>query len=584
MKILIITTEIGLDGGGMSLSCKKIKDILSKEHDVYVQDSYSYPINTAKGGINKDTESAIKKECKLKSDIITYKDIDVIIAFGGRYNGYYASLLAERLNKRFILTLRGSDINLVKWSVDDSWYLSETCRRANKIICLSTEMIDNVISLCPSANGKIKIIQNHCEDTWKNITFPNLPNSILIGCAAAHINEKKGIANLLYMLSEFIRISNKPITLEIVVDIDSDLKCNYISIIKSLQIEDNVVFTNRNNRVDLVDIMSKWDLYIQGSICEGHPNSITECLQNGTGFISSNTGFIAELLCKYNHNKVIFNSWNPKDMAHELKSLIETPNLIQYYNEIQKLIKESCNADIIAHKWLDLFSYDTELPKDLEVEHVHCVALHDVHGDLHDSITTPVSVFEDFVNFVESNGYALCSMKKYIESSNEDRKHLIVCTFDDGYKNLSTIVKPILQEHNFCATVFICTDLIGKDNKWNNKDATLREHLSLQEIDILASAGWEIASHGVTHRNLLKLNDDEIEHELSSSKVFLDKLVGYSLTYAYPYGANNKFIQHCVEKYYKYAFAVSQGGTSLAIDRLQLRRYSISEIYKMLKK
>ena len=54
MKILIITTEIGLDGGGMSLSCKKIKDILSKEHDVYVQDSYSYPINTAKGGINKD--------------------------------------------------------------------------------------------------------------------------------------------------------------------------------------------------------------------------------------------------------------------------------------------------------------------------------------------------------------------------------------------------------------------------------------------------------------------------------------------------------------------------------------------------
>ena len=122
MKILIITNEIGLDGGGMSLSCKKIKDILSKEHDVYVQDSYSYPINTAKGGINKDTESAIKKECKLKSDIITYKDIDVIIAFGGRYNGYYASLLAERLNKRFILTLRGSDINLVKWSVDDSWY------------------------------------------------------------------------------------------------------------------------------------------------------------------------------------------------------------------------------------------------------------------------------------------------------------------------------------------------------------------------------------------------------------------------------------------------------------------------------
>ena len=67
MKILIVTTEIGLDGGGMSLSCQKIKNILSREHDVYVLDSYSYPTNTAKGGINKDTESAIKKECKLSA-------------------------------------------------------------------------------------------------------------------------------------------------------------------------------------------------------------------------------------------------------------------------------------------------------------------------------------------------------------------------------------------------------------------------------------------------------------------------------------------------------------------------------------
>ena len=38
MKILIITTEIGLDGGGMSLSCKKIKDILLQLRDKAEQD------------------------------------------------------------------------------------------------------------------------------------------------------------------------------------------------------------------------------------------------------------------------------------------------------------------------------------------------------------------------------------------------------------------------------------------------------------------------------------------------------------------------------------------------------------------
>ena len=36
MKILIITTEIGLDGGGMSLSCKKIKDIMKTMDNRFV--------------------------------------------------------------------------------------------------------------------------------------------------------------------------------------------------------------------------------------------------------------------------------------------------------------------------------------------------------------------------------------------------------------------------------------------------------------------------------------------------------------------------------------------------------------------
>ena len=582
MRILIVTSEIGLDGGGMSLSCIRLKDILSKEHDVFVLDSVSYPIETANGGINKNLEVAIKKEYKLKNDLQKFKNIDAVIGFGGRFNGYYASLLAERLNKRFILALRGSDINIVKWDIEDSWYLSEACKRANKIICLSNEMLENVLSSCPFANGKTTIIQNyHCGEV-KTITFPNLPSRIKIGCAAAYLNEKKGIANLLNMISEFKRISDKQIVMELVGDIDEDLKLYYSNLIDGLDISNNVLFSARKSRKELLKTMSTWDFYIQGSVCEGHPNSITECLQNGTGFISSKTGFIAELLAD-KYGELFFDNWEPRIIACKLKSLSETQNLSQLYKNVQDTIFESCNKEKVSKKWLELFAYNVKLTKNLEVEHVHCVALHDVQGQLHDSITTPISVFTDFVNYVQKKGFALCSMKQYLESPCEDRKHLIVCTFDDGYSNLVTIVKPILEKFNFNATVFVCTELINKDNKWNNKDATLRKHLSLEEINRLVSAGWEIASHGATHRNLLKLTDEEIDYELSTSKRFLDELVGYSMTYAYPYGANNKFIQHCVDKYYKYAFAVSQGGTSLIVDRLQLRRYSISEIYQMLK-
>lgn len=39
MKLLIITTEIGTKGGGLSLSCTRIAGLLSETHDVVVGSS-----------------------------------------------------------------------------------------------------------------------------------------------------------------------------------------------------------------------------------------------------------------------------------------------------------------------------------------------------------------------------------------------------------------------------------------------------------------------------------------------------------------------------------------------------------------
>ena len=327
--------------------------------------------------------------------------------------------------------------------------------------------------------------------------------------------------------------------------------------------------------------MSNWDFYIQASVCEGHPNSITEALEKGHAFISSNTGFIAEQLYK-EFPMLFFDSFNPQRMAGQLLQLINLPDLKEFYEQSWNILERGCNKELVANKWHSLLSYNTSVPKELGVENLLAVGLHDVCGELHDSITTPINVFQQFVNFIHDGGYELCSMREYLGKNKDERKRCVVCTFDDGYKNLISVALPILAKYGYTATVYVCTDLIGKDNKWNNKDAILRQHLNFDDITKLNENGWEIASHGVTHRNLLKLNDTEVEYELSESKRVLSEIVGDVITYAYPYGAYNGYIKSCVEKYYKYAFAVSQGGTLLAVDQLQLRRYSISDIYKML--
>lgn len=583
MNILIVTSEIGLDGGGMALACKRVVDILRKEHNVIVLSSTENPIYTVKGGMNPNTENGIRKEYKLKHDSLVYKHADAVIAFGGRFNGYYGAMLAEKLGKRFILALRGSDINIVKWSIDDTWYLREATTRASKIVCLSKEMIRNVISLCPEANGKTIIIPNEYEGDYVKINFHNLNDKIVIGTAASHLNEKKGIGNLIFMLKKFREISETDICLDLVGEIDSDLLENYQTEVKAHNLGNNIKFLGYQPREILKDTMKDWDFYIQASVCEGHPNAISESLQCGTGFISSKTGFIAETL-QEQFAEFFFEDFTPDVMANNLKALCCMPNLAERYQEAIGVIKSNCAKEYIAQKWLGMLSYNKTPKNEIEVESIVCVGLHDVMGDIHDSITTPTNIFRDFVGYIAEKGYGICSMHDYLSKSKEERKKWIVCTFDDGYKSLTNDALEILKKQGFTATVFVCTGLIGKDNSWNNKDAILREHLDINAINLLIKEGWEVASHGVFHKNLLKLSDVEIEYELLESKKALNQIVGYCDTYAYPYGAYNKFIRRCVEKYYKYAFTVDQGGTSMVVDKHQLKRYSITEIYKMLKK
>lgn len=582
MNILVVTTEIGSEGGGMAIACQKIVSILSEDHHVDVLSSCDYPIDTACSTSNWYS-TAIRKEYKLKQDTLKYDFADVVIGFGGRFNGYYASLLAERIGKRFILALRGSDINIIKWSIEDAWYLRESCHKASKIVSLSNEMSKNVLSIIPESNGKIVVIPNEIGEDFSEVLFPNIPHSVHIGCAAAHINEKKGISNLLNMLYEFHNITCMPIDLDVVGAVDEDLRREYSTKCKQLGLWNDVHFIGYKSREELRRLIQEWDFYVQASVCEGHPNAVLEALQTGTGFISTRTGFIAEML-QEDFPKFFFRSWNPKGMATDLLHLIELGNKVSLYKEAYLKLSAKCNKSLVRNLWKGLFSYNRETMYNVVTDNIVAVALHDVQGEIHDNITTPIGVFREFVEYIHESGHGLCSMKAYLAMREEERKKWIVCTFDDGYKSLVEVPMKILSQHGFSATVFVCTGLIGKDNSWNNKDAKLRQHLDYKDIESLVKAGWEIASHGVMHKNLLKLSDIAIDYELKESKDFLQRLVGYADTYAYPYGSNNKFIRRCVEKYYKYAFAVDCGGSSLSADSYQLKRYSITEIYKMLNK
>ncbi|NTW61568.1 polysaccharide deacetylase family protein, partial [Candidatus Saccharibacteria bacterium] len=84
---------------------------------------------------------------------------------------------------------------------------------------------------------------------------------------------------------------------------------------------------------------------------------------------------------------------------------------------------------------------------------------------------------------------------------------LATITFDDGFANSYTQALPLLNKYGFGSTQFITTGLVNTDG-----------YLSTSQLQSLATAGSEIASHSVTHSNLSIATATSYTNELSASQ------------------------------------------------------------------
>lgn len=581
MKITIITSEYTVEGGGLSYSCRQFHHLLKKMgNEVFILSSSVDDANIVHGGYNKTLGKKLAYEAKIKQDVCNISTSQLLIAFGGGFNAYYAALLAKKKHIRFWIMFRGSDGNLAKWDIESYFQTNFAVECAEKVISLSKELADN-IQLITNSRIRIDVIPNYAERLENRVK--SLPKGLLhVGCGASHMNEKKGISNLIELVAAYNAKYDEGIILDIVGDIDEDVLQQYKDKSQIYGVLSDVNFFRRMKRKDFQKIQYNWDLYIQTSVCEGMGNSVTDSMSLGIPIMISDTGFIAEY-AKEHFPQMIFSSTLPEVMAKEIHELQHDETTLKKYQELYDSFFENISPKNVQSLWNKMLNSNQTKAIVPEVDSIISVSLHDVAGEKHDNITTPIEVFRKFCNDIYNAGYFLCSMKDYLKLNEMVRKRSIVCTFDDGYIGVLQNAMPIMNELGFTATVFVCTDYLGLINNWNYKDKTRRLHMSYNELKELQSHGWEIGSHGVTHRSLLRLNDEEITSELAESKKILEEQFGLITSYAYPYGDYSDYIMGQVKKYYDNAFLLTQGGVFLTIDSLRIRRYYISEIYKIIK-
>ena len=126
----------------------------------------------------------------------------------------------------------------------------------------------------------------------------------------------------------------------------------------------------------------------------------------------------------------------------------------------------------------------------------------------------------------------------------------ILITFDDGYSCIKEYAAPVLDEVGGVATVFAITDYVGKKNTWDyfpeNKQI---DHMSWSDLRELHNRGWEIGSHGRTHRRLINMSSVAIRDELIQSKQDIENQMGCEVsTFCPPFNAWNSDLLVMIEE------------------------------------
>lgn len=123
-------------------------------------------------------------------------------------------------------------------------------------------------------------------------------------------------------------------------------------------------------------------------------------------------------------------------------------------------------------------------------------------------------------------------------------KRFAALTFDDALVGVGEIAQPILAEFGVSATVFATSGTPGAAPSWW---PGARPTMTGTQLSELASAGIEIGCHSVTHRSLVALDDEALQHELRTSRRWLQDVTGQPVDlFAYPEGHQDERVRAAV--------------------------------------
>lgn len=175
------------------------------------------------------------------------------------------------------------------------------------------------------------------------------------------------------------------------------------------------------------------------------------------------------------------------------------------------------------------------------------------------------------LDFLKKKGYKFVFIKDLAQmiKNKESLRNIIAITYDDGHRDFISFALPEFEKRNIPVTLFWPKEV--PNNILKTSDGVDCPLLTVDEINTLKSNKLvEIGSHGVSHRELTFLNDEDLLLETKRVDEF---------SFAYPRGKFSEKVKEAIKKAgFLSACSTNRGFINDSSDLFELKRISVDRM------